>query len=128
MQSLVFCHSCRSYNLGAVKDERKTLLQELLTKSNKKEKYNVDTKALLDDTLVSCFGTADMPSNQPTLPSCIDGAHTNSYYLTQKGKISVARLLYCFAYNTPDVQFCPMLYPITAILRHYMSEPDKHNS
>ena len=117
----------RSYNLSPVKDERKVFMQELLLKSNEKQKYIMDTGVLLNDTLISCFGTTDMPSKEPTLPNCIDGAHTNSYFLTENGKISVARLLKCYGYNTPEVQYCPMIYPVTSILRHYLSEQDTYN-
>ena len=117
----------RSYNLSPLKDERKNLFQELLQKTNEQQKYSMDTGVLLNDTLVSCFGTTDLPSKEPALPSCVDAAHTNHYFLTQKGKISVARLLRCYAYNTPEVQYCPMLFPITSILRHYLSENETYN-
>ena len=117
----------RSYNISAIKVERRALLQEMLSKINRKENSQVDAKVLFNDTLVSCFGSTDMPSEVPPLPNCIDRTHTNAYYLTQYGKISVARILCCFAYNHPDVQYCPMIYPITAILRHYLSEADTYN-
>ena len=117
----------RSYNLSPMKDERKLFLQQLLSKTNQSQNYNMDTNMLLNDTLVSCFGSSDMPSKEPTLPACIDGAHTNSYYLTEQGKISVARILRCFAYNSPEVQYCPVLYPIAAVIRHYLSESDTYN-
>ena len=117
----------RSYNISPVKAERKLIFQELLSKSNIVQKYNMDTESLLKDTLVSCFGSTEMPSKEPTLPNSIDGAHTNSYFLTQNGKISVARLLKCHAYNSPEVQYCPMAYPVTAILRHYLSEQETYN-
>ena len=55
------------------------------------------------------------------LPGCIDPNHTNSYYLGSAGKTSVARILTCFAYNQPDLQYCPILYSIAAVLRHYLS-------
>ena len=117
----------RSYNFNTLKDERKVLLEELLLKSNEKQKYFMDTGVLLNDTLMSCFGTTEIPSKAPSLPGCVDAAHTNHYFLTPKGKISVARILRCYAYNTPEVQYCPMLYPITSILRHYLSEQETYN-
>ena len=117
----------RSYNLSTVKDERKVLFQEILQKTNEKQKYSMDTGTLLDDTLKSCFGTTDMQPKEPSLPSCVDAAHTNHYFLTHKGKVSVARLLRCYAYNTPEVQYCPMLFSITSILRHYLSENETYN-
>ena len=38
----------------------------------------------------------------------------------------MSRILTCFAYNQPDLQFCPMLYSISSILRHFLSEEDTY--
>ena len=70
-----------------------------------------------------------MPEVCPSLPAGLveSGAHTNTYCLTAKGKISVARLLTCFAYNQPDIQYCPILYPLAAAIRHYLTGNRKKN-
>jgi hypothetical protein len=83
------------------------------------------TAGLYHDTIQTCFGTQELISEEIGLPSCIDHNHTNSYYLNSLGKVSVARLLTCFSYNQPDLQYCPMLYPIASILRHFMSGKQK---
>ena len=84
------------------------------------------TAGLFRDTLLTCFGTLDFPSSADdvSLPSCIDPDHVNSYFLNTHGKISVSRVLTCFAYNQPDLQYCPMLYPIASTLRHFLTGKD----
>ena len=80
------------------------------------------TASFYHDTIQTCFGSQDVPSEENTcLPSCVDVNHTNCYYLNSMGKRLVGRILTCFAYNQPDMQYCPMLYSITSILSHYLS-------
>ena len=114
----------RSYYLSPVKVERKNLMQHILCNINERDHSSVDMDSLYNDTLKTIFGNTGMPSKEPPLPACVDRNHTNSFYLTQYGHISVARVLCCLAYNSPDAQYCPLIYPITSVLRHYFSELD----
>ena len=55
-------------------------------------------------------------------PGCVDPSHTNHYHLDPAGQLTVARLVTAVAYNSPDISYSPLLYPVTAILRHYLDE------
>ena len=79
------------------------------------------TAMLYHDTIQTCFGTQDLQSEEIGLPSCVEHKLTQCYFLSNRGKSTVARILSCFAYNQPDIQYCPMLYPIASVLRHYLS-------
>ena len=79
------------------------------------------TAMLYHDTIQTCFGTQDLQSEEIGLPSCVEHKLTQSYFLSNRGKCTVARILSCFAYNQPDIQYCPMLYSIASVLRHYLS-------
>jgi len=84
------------------------------------------TASLYQETIKTCFSTQDLKTEEIGLPSCVEHKLTQSYYLNNRGKLTVARILSCFAYNQPDIQYCPMLYPIASILRHYLSEEDTY--
>ena len=79
--------------------------------------------SLYHDTIQTCFGTKDLMGNPEDmgLPSCVEHKMTKSFFLSNFGKSTVARILTCFAYNQPDIQYCPMLYPLASIFRHYLS-------
>lgn len=79
------------------------------------------TAGLYHDTIQTCFGTQDLLAEEIGLPSCVEQKLTSCFHLSQHGKLTVARILTCFAYNQPDIQYCPMLYPVASILRHYLS-------
>ena len=82
--------------------------------------------SLYRDTIQTCFGTQELLAEEIGLPSCVDHKLTNCFYLSNNGKLTLARILTCFAYNQPDIQYCPMLYLIASILRHYLSEEDTY--
>jgi len=69
----------------------------------------------------------DLPADEnASLPSLVDEKHSPSYCLKSVGRSSIARILSCLSYNSPDVTFCPLIYPICAALRHYLSEEDSY--
>ena len=76
---------------------------------------------IFQDTIQTCFGTKELPPEDTGLPNCVDVQHMNSYYLNKTGKGSIIRILTCFAYNHPDLQYSPMLYPIASIIRHFLT-------
>ena len=59
----------------------------------------------------------------PSLPGWIDPKqHSHaSYFLNQAGKDSVRIIITCLLYDRPEITFCPMLYPLACLLRHYLS-------
>ena len=73
------------------------------------------------ETVRTCFGGEELPSSDVPLPPIVENRHANSFCLTAAGRRSVARILTCVAYNSPDIQYCPHSYPVAAVLRHYLS-------
>jgi len=121
----------RLHHLPVLKPERKTLWKAILDKRMDEKRgfpdASVNHKEMYDDTLVSCFGAKDLPSEEPPLPGFVDQSHTTAtFYLTPSGRVSVSRILNCLEYNCPQVAFCPQLYPITSLARHFLSEADTY--
>lgn len=55
------------------------------------------------------------------LPPFVDPTHCLPYYLTRKGRAVADRVVSVLAYVCPDITYSPTLYPIAAILLHFMS-------
>lgn len=108
----------RSHGLGVLREERQ-LLWKMAKDRGRDNNEDEANKTLFAETVKTCFGNKDPEVN--ALPSLADSSHANSYCLTQAGQISVVRILTVFAYNSPEVQYCPLLYPVVATFRHYLS-------
>lgn len=61
-------------------------------------------------------------SGTPTLPPFANNAHANPFCLRITGVHAVHRLLAVVQLNQPQVTHCPMLFPLAALLLHYLSE------
>lgn len=74
---------------------------------------------------VSCvfqvFGTTELPEKPIMLPPFVDSTHCLPYYLTRKGRAVADRVVSVLAYVCPDITYSPTIYPIAAILLHFMS-------
>lgn len=133
----------RSHNLDVLREERKLYWRSIYLRLEAASASSVvspnrstsisDAEALVEatsqlykETVMTCFGSMELPNVVPDLPSCVADGPQSSYYLTDAGKISLTRVLTCFAYNSPDVRYCPMIYPIASIVRHYLSEEDTY--
>lgn len=55
------------------------------------------------------------------LPPFVDSTHCMPYYLTRKGRAVADRVVSVLAYVCPDITYSPTIYPIAAILLHFMS-------
>lgn len=55
------------------------------------------------------------------LPPFVDSTHCLPYHLTKKGRAVADRVVSVLGYACPDITYSPSLYPITAILLHFMS-------
>lgn len=55
------------------------------------------------------------------LPPFVDPTHCLPYYLTRKGRAVADRVVSVLAYVCPDITYSPTIYPIAAILLHFMS-------
>ena len=54
------------------------------------------------------------------LPPFVDSTHCLSYNLTRKGRSVADRIVSVLGYACPDITYSPSLYPITALLLHFM--------
>lgn len=55
------------------------------------------------------------------LPPFVDSTHCLPYHLTRKGRAVADRVVSVLGYACPDITYSPTLYPITAMLLHFMS-------
>lgn len=67
------------------------------------------------------FGTTELPEKPIMMPPFVDSTHCLPYHLTKKGRAVADRIVSVLGYACPDITYSPTLYPITAILLHYMS-------
>ncbi|XP_055594608.1 GTPase-activating protein skywalker-like [Uranotaenia lowii] len=85
-------------------------------------------KTMLDgfywDMVNQVFGTTELPEKPIMLPPFVDSTHYLPYHLTRKGRAVADRVVSVLGYACPDITYSPTLYPITAILLHFMSEEE----
>ncbi|XP_058815097.1 GTPase-activating protein skywalker isoform X5 [Topomyia yanbarensis] len=85
-------------------------------------------KSMLDgfywDMVNQVFGTTELPEKPIMLPPFVDSTHCLPYHLTRKGRAVADRVVSVLGYACPDITYSPTLYPITAILLHFMSEEE----
>ncbi|XP_065081105.1 GTPase-activating protein skywalker isoform X3 [Ochlerotatus camptorhynchus] len=85
-------------------------------------------KTMLDgfywDMVNQVFGTTELPEKPIMLPPFVDSTHCLPYHLTRKGRAVADRVVSVLGYACPDITYSPTLYPITAILLHFMSEEE----
>uniref|UniRef100_A0A336KHD1 CSON007320 protein n=1 Tax=Culicoides sonorensis TaxID=179676 RepID=A0A336KHD1_CULSO len=85
-------------------------------------------KSMLDgfywDMVNQVFGTTELPEKPIMLPPFVDSTHCLPYFLNKKGRAVADRIVSVLGYACPDITYSPSLYPITAILLHYMSEEE----
>lgn len=67
------------------------------------------------------FGTTELPEKPIMLPPFVDSTHCLPYHLTRKGRAVADRVVSVLAYVCPDITYSPSLYPIAALLLHFMS-------
>ncbi|CRL00387.1 CLUMA_CG013655, isoform A [Clunio marinus] len=76
------------------------------------------------DMVNQVFGTTELPEKPIMLPPFVDSTHCLPYHLTKKGRAVADRVVSVLGYACPDITYSPSLYPITAILLHFMSEEE----
>lgn len=67
----------------------------------------------------NCLFT-ELPEKSIMLPPFVDSTHCLSYHLTRKGRCVADRVVSVLGYACPDITYSPSLYPITALLLHFM--------
>ncbi|KAL9923101.1 GTPase-activating protein skywalker isoform X1 [Glossina fuscipes] len=73
------------------------------------------------------FGTTELSEKPIMLPAFVDAAHCLPYHLTRTGRSVADRIVNVLAYDCPDITYSPVLYPITSILLHFMSEEEAYH-
>ncbi|EDS40504.1 conserved hypothetical protein [Culex quinquefasciatus] len=73
------------------------------------------------DMVNQVFGTTELPEKPIMLPPFVDSTHCLPYHLTRKGRAVADRVVSVLGYACPDITYSPTLYPITAMLLHFMS-------
>ncbi|GFN73983.1 hypothetical protein PoB_000048900 [Plakobranchus ocellatus] len=56
-----------------------------------------------------------------SLPAFIDRDHLHSYYLNQHGINTSREVVMVIANISPDIIYCPLLYPLACVFLHYMT-------
>ncbi|XP_014204610.1 TBC1 domain family member 24 [Copidosoma floridanum] len=74
------------------------------------------------DMVSQVLGTTELPEQPIMLPPFVDSTHLLAYNLTRKGRMVVDRIVTVLGYACPDITYSPTLYPVTAILLHFMPE------
>ncbi|XP_046675698.1 GTPase-activating protein skywalker isoform X1 [Homalodisca vitripennis] len=80
------------------------------------------------DLVNQLFGTTELPDKPILLPPFVDSAHRLSYHLTRKGRNVTDRVVCVLGFACPDITYSPAIYPIAALLLHFMSEEECYNS
>ncbi|XP_011634999.1 TBC1 domain family member 24 isoform X1 [Pogonomyrmex barbatus] len=85
-------------------------------------------KSMLDgfywDMVNQVFGTTELPEKSIMLPPFVDSTHCLSYNLTRKGRNVADRVVSVLGYACPDITYSPSLYPLTALLLHFVPEEE----
>ncbi|XP_075213185.1 GTPase-activating protein skywalker isoform X2 [Lycorma delicatula] len=80
------------------------------------------------DLVNQLFGTTELPEKPILLPPFVDSAHKQCYHLTRKGRSVTDRVVCVLGFACPDITYSPAVYPIAALLLHFMSEEECYNS
>lgn len=66
------------------------------------------------------YSFTELPEKSIMLPPFVDSTHCLSYNLTRKGRSVADRVVSVLGYACPDITYSPSLYPMTALLLHFM--------
>ncbi|XP_064551341.1 GTPase-activating protein skywalker isoform X7 [Drosophila montana] len=72
------------------------------------------------------FGTTELSDKPIMLPAFVDATHCLPYHLTSTGRAVADRIVNVLGYDCPDITYSPVLYPITSLLLHFMSEEEAY--
>ncbi|XP_034101167.1 GTPase-activating protein skywalker isoform X9 [Drosophila albomicans] len=72
------------------------------------------------------FGTTELSEKPIMLPAFVDATHCLPYHLTGTGRSVADRIVNVLGYDCPDITYSPVLYPITSLLLHFMSEEEAY--
>lgn len=99
-------------------------LWPLLCMQHHNGKSNLMDGGFYWDMVNQVFGTTELPDKPVSLPPFVEPSHCNSYYMTRRGRNVTDRVVSVLGFACPDIVFSPTIYPICALLLHYVSEED----
>jgi hypothetical protein len=67
------------------------------------------------------YYVAELPDKPILLPQFVESGHCIAYHLTRKGRNVADRVVCVLGYAHPEITYSPAIYPVTAILLHYMT-------
>ncbi|KAK9510012.1 hypothetical protein O3M35_004887 [Rhynocoris fuscipes] len=79
------------------------------------------------DLVNQIFGTTELSEKGIPLPTFVEGQHRHGYHLNKTGIKIADRIVSVLGFACPDITYSPMVYPITALLLHFMTEEDCYN-
>lgn len=62
------------------------------------------------------------------LPSFVDANFCRHFQLNKLGQIQLDRILWQVAADHPEMTYCPLLYPITALFLHYFTSEETYSA
>ncbi|ENN74421.1 hypothetical protein YQE_09005, partial [Dendroctonus ponderosae] len=73
------------------------------------------------DMVVQVFGSAELPERPVGLPPFVEPSRCHAYHLTRSGRACADRVISVLGYACPDIVYSPAIYPICALLLHYVT-------
>lgn len=73
------------------------------------------------DMVVQVFGSTDLPDRLVALPPFVEPSRCHAYHLTRSGRACADRVISVLGYACPDIVYSPAIYPICALLLHYVT-------
>lgn len=71
---------------------------------------------------------SELPEKPLILPNFVERSQCLSYHLTKKGRHVADRVVCILGYACPDITYSPAIYPMTALLLHFMPGMLEKNS
>lgn len=87
------------------------------------------SQGLIDKTPIVVSSTSSSSQNASCkdqsaakkLPAFIDVTYCRFFHLNGEGQKAVERIIWSLARDHPEMTFCPLIYPMTALFLHYMN-------
>lgn len=79
------------------------------------------------DMVVQVFGSTDLPDRLVALPPFVEPSRCHAYHLTRSGRACADRVVSVLGYACPDIVYSPAIYPICALLLHYVTEEEAYH-
>lgn len=79
------------------------------------------------DMVVQVFGSAELPERPVGLPPFVEPSRCHAYHLTRAGRACADRVVSVLGYACPDIVYSPAIYPICALLLHYVTEEEAYH-